>query len=248
VAYAPNQTAATFRTGGLQYGTSTGGFTPLGLPTAAGTHIIRVFLNSTNPAVTGVILKEDTVTLAANQSYTYYLYGYMNSPTNGTPALTSLLAIDSAQTIAAGKYAVRVIHLAGTMAGTAGLATRAVDVWVDTLAAGAAPVGAPAYVNVDIGQVRAYTQPTARPTPALNYRVVFAATGTTTPIVAVLLPAGVVGNSTTNAIPGDLVVGTQITAVLVPRSVALTAAPQTAAFNSPTAVFMIDQLPLRTAP
>ncbi len=252
VAYAPNQVAATFRTGGLPEGVSTGGFLPLYQAVAAGSHEIRVFLDGTTPAVASIVLLDTTVTFLQGMNYTFYLYGYAKSPGNGTPALQALVTTDTALTIATGNYAVRVIHLSPTMAGTTALATTNVDVWIDTLALGATPVGAATWTNVGLGEVRPSVTRTSRPAagvvPALNYRVVFAATGTTTPIINAALPAGTAGNSTVNAIPGDLVTGTQLTALLVPRSAPATGAPQTAAFLLPTALFPIDQLPPRTAP
>ncbi len=48
VAYAPNQTAATFRSGGLVDGISTGGALPYYAPVVAGSHQIRVFLDGTH--------------------------------------------------------------------------------------------------------------------------------------------------------------------------------------------------------
>lgn len=252
VAYAPNQTAAAFRTGGVVDGISLGGATPFYLPVAAGSHEIRVFLNGTTAATASTILLDTTITFLANNNYTFYLYGYANSPTNGVPKMAALVTTDTALTIAAGNFAVRVIHAAPTMAGAAGLATRAVDVWIDTLALAAAPVGAPTFANVDLGQVRASATKTARPAagavPALAYRVAFAATGGTAPIISAALPVGVVGTSTTNPTPGVIVSGTQYSVLLVPRSTAATGAPQTAAFTNPTALFLVDQLPPRTAP
>lgn len=265
VAWAPNQTAATFRTGGFVDGISLGGNNPVYMPVAAGTRHIRVFLNGGSPSVSSQQLLDTTYTFASNTNYTFYLYGYAHSPTNGTPALNARITVDSAQTIpntcpAAGaaplttcKFFTRVIDLAPTMAPT--LASAAVDVWVDTLALGAIPVGAPTFSNVNFGDVRAYssnqvrTAVTGPPAVAqLNYRVVVAATTTTTPIFNFAVPAGTVGNSTTQPVPGALVGGTGVSIVLVPRSVAATAAPQTAAFQAPAGLLMFDQLPPRTAP
>lgn len=260
VAYNTGQQAASFRTGGFVNGISLAGNTPAYYPVLAGARHIRVFLNGGSPAVSSTILLDTTYTFASNTNYSFYLYGYAKSPTNGTPALNARITVDTAQTIAntcpaaaTCKFTVRVIDLAPTLAPT--LASANADIWVDTLALGATPAGAPTFANVALGDVRAYSTQTVRlavagppAVPALTYRVAVAATGTTTPIFNVALPAGTVGTSTTQPVPGYLVAGTGLSVVLVPRSAAGTGAPQTAAFLVPSALFMFDQLPPRTAP
>jgi hypothetical protein len=161
-------------------------------------------------------------------------------------------------TIGATQFAVRVIDLANTMSPT--FAAPIVDAFVDTLPAATTPVGTAnaftaAFANVNIPDVRSYTLLTARPAaagppaiPALPYRVAFAAAGTKTPFLAATMPSGTVGSSTSNPLPGYLVAGTAMTVVLVPRSVAGSTAPQTAAFQAPTALTLIDKLPPFTAP
>jgi Domain of unknown function (DUF4397) len=250
VSYAPAQISATFRTGGQLNGISLGGSTPPYSPVAAGTRHIRVFLNGGSPSVSSTILLDTLVTFASGQNYTFYATGYAR--TAQTPAIIAKITQDTVPATTAGNFAFRVVHLAPTMAGAAGLATTAVDVWIDTLAVGATPVGAATFANVNFGDVRSYVFRTARPVagvvPALNYRVVFAATGTTTPIIAALLPAGTLGTSTAQPAPGDIVALSGISAVLTSRSVAGSLAPQTAAFTSPSTLFMFDVLPPRTAP
>jgi hypothetical protein len=234
VAYAPNQTAATFRQGGLQDGISTGGFTPLPQPTAAGTHIIRVFLNSANPTVASTVLREDTVTLAAGVSYSYYLFGYANSPTNGTPKLTSMLTADTA-TIAGANVAVRVIHLAPSLAGNAaGLGNVNLDGRVALTTVAVPFVAAANYSNLAPGSLSSYVSFPVT-TAGQVYRLAMTGTGTAVPVAfQATLPVGTAGNSTTQPVPGTAVAGTGITAILVPRSIAGTGAPQTAAASVST--------------
>jgi hypothetical protein len=234
VAYAPNQTAAAFRAGGLQYGVSTGGFTPLPLPAAAGTHIIRVFLNSLNPAVASVILREDTVTLTAGLNYSYYLFGYANSPTNGALSLRSLLTVDTA-TIAGANVAVRVLDLAGSLAGNpAGLGAVNLDGRV-ALTTTAVPLpGAANYSNLAPGNLSSYVNYPVT-TAGQVYRLAMTPTGFASPVAfQAALPVGTAGNSLLQPVPGTAVAGTGITAILVPRSIAGTGAPQTAAASVST--------------
>ena len=199
VAYNTGQQAASFRTGGFVNGISLAGSTPAYYPILAGSHEIRVFLNGGSPSVSSQVLLDTTFTFASNTNYTFYLYGYANSPTNGTPKLNARITADTAQNIpstcpatggaplATCTFSVRIVDLAPTMAPT--LAAGGVDVWIDTLAVGATPVGAPTFSNVAFGDVRTYSSQQVRnpvtgpPAVAqLNYRYAVAATGTTTPI------------------------------------------------------------------
>jgi hypothetical protein len=252
---APNTFNASFRTGGLPYGVSITGL-PVHTAVAAGTREIRAFLSSTNPAIATTVVLDTSFTFDANNNYTVYFWGYAN-PANGTPTVEAMLVKDTVPTLDTASVAYRVIHLAPTMAPTLGAAN--VDVTFDTLALADAPTtGASsqrraAFTNVVPGEVRPYQLVRRRLTvgavPALNYRVAVA--GNATPTVLAFsadVPNGATGTSTVNPVPGDLVSGTAITAILVPRSVAGTGAPQTAAFTAPTVLMIVDQLPPRTAP
>jgi len=132
------------------------------------------------------------------------------------------------------------------------LASPTVDVFVDTLAAAAAPVGTPAFAAVAPGEVRAYVHRRSRvvagAVPALNYRSAIVATATLAPFIQADVPNGTTGTATSNPLAGDLVAGTAITIVITPASVVGSTAPQTAAFLVPTALFLIDRQPPRTAP
>ncbi len=248
---APNAIGATFRTGGAPYGVITA-FLPPHLPVREGTRTIRVFRNHTHPDTASIVVYETTFAFVANNDYTLYMYGY-SLPASGTPALTAQIVQDN-PTDPGASISVRVIHLAPTLAGST-LAAGNLDVFVDTLGAAATPVGAPLFANVAFGDIRTYTNRTPRPAvagppavAALNYRAAFTATGTLTPFIQADVPNGVVGTSTANPIAGDLVAGTSISVVIVPRSTAGSLAPQTAAFTAPTVLFLIDRQPPRTAP
>ncbi len=247
VSNAPIQVNATFRTGGSVNGVATT-FMPPYQATLAGTRHVRVFLNSTNPAVASTVVYDTTVTIVAGQNYTFFLYGTMR--TGSTPGLHSKVTNDVVPTIPAGQFAIRVVDLAPDKAGTTALTnTNLVDVFVDTLAIGTDPVGTPTFAASAFTDVRPYVTRAVRTTsPALDYRVAFTGAGSTTPFIAVDVPNGTVGTSTANPIAGDRATGTAITALLVPRSVAGSTAPQTAAFQNPTVLFLIDQQPTRTAP
>jgi hypothetical protein len=216
----------------------------------AGTRQIRVFLSSSNPAIASQVMLDQTFTFEANKNYTMYLWGYANGA-NGSPALAALMVTDSVPTIDTASVAYRVIHLGGTLAPT--LASTAVNVYFDTLAAATAPVNAAstnfyaAFTNVLPGEVRPYQLARRRLTPsALNYRAVVAANAAPTVVgFEADVPNGAVPTGTDNAVAGDRTSGSAITAIIVPRSVAGTGAT---AFTTPNIIFAIDQRPPRTLP
>jgi hypothetical protein len=153
-------------------------------------------------------------------------------------------------TIQSAKFAVRVIDLAASTAGTVSLAGNVADVFVDTLGAAVTPpAGSAKFTTVNFFEQRPYTQLVVN--SGLNYRAAIAASGTATPFIQGDVPNGTVGTATANPIPGDLVAGTALTIIITPRAVAGSGAVPSgnpAAFQSPALAFVFDQLPPRTAP
>lgn len=242
VGNAPNQVAATFRTGGAPSGITTA-LLPPHQAVDAGDRDIRVFLNSTNPAIASTILLDVPATFVAGNNYTVYLYGYAN-PANGGTAMQALIVQDN-PTDPGAQISTRVIHLAPTLAGaTVTLAGTAVDVFFDGNAAGVTPSGAPTVANAALGSVGNYVSRAVGATT----RAVATATGTFTPFIEVALPAGTVGTATANPIAGAGVAGTSMSIIVVPRSTAATGAPQAAAFTNPAIIVAVDRQPPRTAP
>jgi hypothetical protein len=218
----------------------------------AGTRNIRVFMSGTTAAVASTQMFDTTFTFVAGTNYTFFMYGTARTGVAGRCCSVAIVK-DSVPAVVAGQYHVRVINFAPDMAPT--LATPNVDVFIDTLAAGATPVGTANFANVAFGEVRPYITRTARPAvttpapiPALNYRAAWTASGTATPFVVGDVPTGTVGSATSNPFAGEIVAGTAISVVLTPRSVAGSQAPQTAAFTTPAAIFLFDRQPPRTAP
>jgi len=217
--YAPNTVGASFRTGGSPMGIATT-FLPPHLAVQAGTRRIKVFNSSSDPAIAQDELLDTTFTFQANKRYTMYLYGYSRTP---TPALQALFTDDSAvPTLPAGRIGVRVLNLAPSLAGafpTLPDTTVNSDAYVQ--GAGLVPDGTPDAGNVAFLGTSAYaTLNTGR------YSVALTGTGTTTAFARAHLPLGVVGTSSANPIAGSLVAGTALTAIVVPRSVVGSAAPQ----------------------
>jgi len=98
--------------------------------------------------------------------------------------------------------------------------------------------------NLAFGAAAAYASFGRDSVAADTARVVFTATGTKTPILAtVVAPAGDPGSATAAPIAGSRVAGSVMSALLVPRSVAGSTAPQTAAFTTPTVLYLVDRRP-----
>lgn len=239
---APNTFNATFRTGGSPYGVAIAGLPPH-TAVLAGTRNIRAFMSGLDINVASTIMFDTTFTFDANVNYTVYMYGY--SRTGQAPALNAVIVRDDPADPGASAVAYRVLHLAPTVAPTLTTgANAAVDVYVDTLAAGATPVGAAQFANVAFGEVRAYVTSAARPAagavPALNYRAVVTPAGSTAAFYQGDVPNGTV--STTDPVPGDLVGGSGFTILIVPPSVAGSAATSFAAAG---VLFLVDRRPTR---
>jgi hypothetical protein len=199
----------------------------------AGPRRIRIFNHSSDPVIAQQVLVDTTITFAAADSITFIHMGF--SRTGSLPARQVLLFTDKAPDPGTGNVGVRVIH--------AGAGMGNVDVFLirrpqDTLA-----LGPPVVTNVAYAGVSAYTTQAAD-TGTQAMQVIVTATGTTTPILAnVLLPAGQIADTSThtNPIAGAHIVGSVMTAVIVPRSVAGSQAPQ--GFTTPGVVVLVDRRP-----
>lgn len=199
----------------------------------AGSRHIRIFNHSTDPAIAQQILIDTTITFAASDSITFVHMGFAR--TGSVPVRQVQLFTDKAPDPGANNVGIRAIH--------AGAGLGSLDIFLirrqqDTLA-----LGTPVAANVAYGSASSYTA-VAADTGAQAMRVVVTATGTTTPILAnVAVPAGSVADPVThtNPIPGARIVGSVMTAVIVPRSVAGSPAPQ--AFTTPSALVLVDRRP-----
>jgi len=210
----------------------------------AGTRQIRVFMSSTNPAITGVPILDTTTTFTSPNGYTVIHTGFAR--TGSTPGRVLWIVPDAAADPGAGNVGIRILH-AGV-----GLATN-VDVNITRRATDTLP-DAPAVANLPykgIGTYFARTRDTVLTSgvAADSMRVVVTAAGTKTPVLfSVKVPRGIAGTSTSNPIAGASVPGSVITAVIVPASVVGSTAPQGGAFAAPSAVFLVDKRPPNTIP
>lgn len=205
----------------------------------AGNREIKIFLSSTNPSITSQFITDTTFSFTQDLNYTFISAGF--SRTGQSPARTVLIIQDTPPTPVGNQLGLRFIHAGAGLGG--------VDLYVlrratDTLALPTATA-----TNVAYGTVRVYTLTGSDTVAADSLRLAVYATGTTAgPLALIKAPAGTAGTLTTNPIPGSRVAGTVFTAILVPRSVAGSMAPQTAAFTTPTLLYLVDKRPPNTAP
>jgi uncharacterized protein DUF4397 len=199
----------------------------------AGTREIRVFLSSTNPSIASQVMWDSTLNLAAATNYTLIQTGFAR--TGQTPARAAMLLTDNPAAPGAGNIGLRVVN--------AGAGLGSVDVNVTRHATDTLP-DTPLLSGVVYGTTSGYLTLPVDAVAADSSRVVITAAGTKTPVLAtVKLPAGLAGTATTDPIAGARVAGSVLSAVIVPPSVAGSAAPQTAPFLVPTAVFLVDRRP-----
>jgi hypothetical protein len=200
-------------------------------PIEAGSHTFKVFLSSTDVTVTSNFVNETTFDFAEGGYYTIIHSGYMRS--GSTPAATVAVVEDDPPTPAGGTVALRALNLAADLGG--------VDVFVGTTStAGQPPAAAATWTNVGFGTFTPYVE-----LDTAGLRVAATATGTTTPLLVAntAAPVGDTARGTVSPIPGVRIAGSVITVVVLPRSVAGSMAPQTAAFLVPAFGFLYDRRP-----
>lgn len=204
----------------------------------AGTHQIRVFMSSPNPAITGTPIVDTSITFTSPNGYTIIHTGFAR--TGSTPGRSLWVVADAGADPGAGNVGIRIVN--------AGVGLGNVDVNLTRHAADTLP-DAPGVANLAYKAIGNYFTLARDSLAADSLRVVVTAAGTKTPVLfTIKLPAGIAGTQTSNPIAGSRVAGSVITAVIVPRSVAGSTAPQTAAFTTPSAVFLVDRRPPNTIP
>jgi len=202
----------------------------------AGTRRIRAFLSSGDPVVTSVPILDTSITLAADNSYSLIYTGFAR--TGQTPSRAMWVVPDTPTPPGANQVGLRILH--------AGAGLGNIDINVTRRAADTLP-DAPLVGNAAYNSASGYFAFVRDTLTADSLRVVVTAAGTKTPVLLSLrFPAGVVGDSVSNPIPGVRVAGSVLTAVIVPASVAGSGAPQGGAFAAPSAVFLTDLRPPNT--
>jgi len=219
---APATFAATFRTGGSPIGGAAQASPPY-QQVAAGLRHIKVFNSSSDPAIAQQVHLDTTFNFEADRNYDFFLHGF--SRPGQTPARRAVItATPAPPTLGPGQFAIRVVNLAPSFAGAAP-ALADTTVLPDGFLLrgnGALPGGTPQAVDVGYLGSSAYTV-----LDTGSYRLALTVTGTTgAAIVQVHVPLGVAATSTAGPVAGSLAPGSVLTAVIVPRSVVGSAAPQ----------------------
>ncbi|HYW50766.1 MAG TPA: DUF4397 domain-containing protein [Gemmatimonadaceae bacterium] len=218
----------------------------------AGTRQIKIFTNpnayQNSAAVASQVHIDTTFTFEPNARYTIISFGNARS-TAATRHRLLILRDELPATLTATQVGVRVIH-AAVGAGNVDVYVRPSEVSPTTIS------GAPAAANVPERGVSAYLALAARPVnttaTGLSYRFDITAPGSTTSIPLTAFDGrgllGRVGTAAANPLAGFQVGRTAVTVIMVPRSVAGSAAPQTAAFTTATALFLPDAALDKTEP
>ena len=204
----------------------------------AGTRQIRVFMSSSNPAITGVPILDTTATFTSPNAYTVIHTGFAR--TGSTPGRVLWIVPDAAADPGAGNVGIRILH--------AGVGMANVDVNITRHATDTLP-DAPAVGNLAYKSIGTYFAMLHDSLAADSLRVVVTGEGTKAPVLfSIKLPRGIAGTPTSNPIAGAGVTGSVMTAVIVPASVVGSTAPQGGAFAAPSAVFLVDRRPPNTIP
>jgi hypothetical protein len=185
----------------------------------AGRREIRVFMSSTNPAISQTVLVDTTVTFVDGGRYGFYVGGFARAGQARAVVLPVNLPSPGATQIA-----IRVLNLAPSFAGsirTLADTTAPPDAFL--IKGTAVPSGSPQLASVAFGGASSYAV-----VDTGRYRLILTSTGTTDPaILEAVLPLGSVATSSQGAIAGSLIPGSVLTAIVVPRAVPGSAAPQT---------------------
>ncbi len=189
-----------------------------------GARHVRVFLSSSIDSIAKKVVLDTTYTFTDGEPYSFYVTGRAR-PGSAQPvrALITNLNVGSP---GPGQFALRIVNLAPTLGGAIGAmpdTTAAPDVFV--LAPGALPAGTPTAAGLAYGAATNFVV-----LDTGTYRVAIMSPGTATPAgVLATVPPGTPAGGGNGAVAGSRVGGSMITAVILPRSVPGSVAPQTRA-------------------
>jgi hypothetical protein len=189
-------------------------------PIEAGQRRIRVFMSSlTDQAIASDVVWDTTFAFTEGGDYKFLLTGFAR--TGQTPALQARIVADPAPpAIGPGQFAIRVLNLAPSFAGSIrALADTTALPDAFLLSSTATPTGTPTLSNLAYLGSSAYAV-----VDTGRYRVAITSTGTVDPvIVQATVPLG----QASPRVAGSRISGSVLTAVIVARSVPGSTAPQT---------------------
>lgn len=204
----------------------------------AGTRRLRVFYDTTDVTIAQTVFSDTSFAVAANQNYTFVEAGFARP--GSVPARAVLILADGATDPGAANVGLRLVHV--------GAGLGAVDVNVTRRPSDTLPTS-PLVGGLSYGALGPYLNIRVDTAAAESLRVVVTAAGTRAPaLVTLKLPTGVAGTPTVNPIAGARIVGSVLTVLVVPASVAGSPAPQGGAFAAPSGVVLVDRRPPNTTP
>jgi uncharacterized protein DUF4397 len=202
-------------------------------PARTGSRHFKIFMNSTNPLVAQTVVKDTTVQLEADHNYTVLLWG--NARAGSTPAMR-LTFIDETVADPGAQVALRVINATGSAIDVSYYPSTGTPPATATWA-NVGPLTVSSYATAAPGQLRFNVQPAGGGAPLV-----------TDPLALIGAPALTGPPGPTDALPGTTVAGSAVTAIVFPRSVAGSQAPQTTAapsYTAPAVTFVWDRRPAR---
>jgi hypothetical protein len=196
-------------------------------PARAGARHFRIFLSDSLQAVASTVLKDTTINIEAGKNYSVMLWG--NARSTGADKM-KLSVWEEAVPDPGTNVALRVINAT----------TSPIDAsqYVST---GSAPA-TPTWANVAPLTASTY----ATPAPAQFRFNVKTAGGGTALFSDALALIGTAATPDIEALPGTTIAGSAVTAIVFPRSVAGSKAPQGTSFQVPAVSFMWDRRPARS--
>lgn len=196
-------------------------------PTEAKERHIRVFPTDSSIEVTSQVLLDTKITIEPDKNVTLMLVG---SRVAGN--LRFEVIDDTPPALTGQQIAVRVVNAVQT-GGTPGAADAYLLASTSTAVTGSAT-----FANIGVLSRSNYV---VRDTGSFAVRATPASSNTT--VWSAAAPAGAPANGLIGATAGASGAGSGLSAYIFPRSTAGTAAPQTAAFQSPAVIFFVDRVP-----
>jgi len=196
-------------------------------PARAGSRHFKIFLSDSLQSVASVVLKDSTINIEAGKNYTVMLWG--NARSTGADKM-KLSVWEEAVPDPAANVALRVINATSSPIDARQYVSTgtlpATPTWANV-----PPFSASTYVTAAPAQFRFNFQP---------------AGGGTALFSDALALLGAAATADVEALPGTTIAGSAVTAIVFPRSVAGTKAPQASSFQVPAVSFMWDRRPARS--
>jgi len=189
-----------------------------------GARHVRVFLSSSIDSIAKKVVLDTTYTFVDGEPYSFYVTGRARA--GSAQPVRALITNLNVGSPGPGQFALRIVNLAPTLGGAIGaMPDTAAGPDVFVLAPGATATGTPTAAGLAYGAATTFMV-----LDTGTYRIALLSPGTTTPAgVLATVPPGTPAGGGNGAVAGSRVGGSMLTAVILPRSVPGSVAPQTRA-------------------